>query len=71
MMPLVIAVISLIAAKKKSQATQQAAAQQAAIQPSVAPAGWYACPWNNTMLRWWDGQQWTGYTAQINIPVSA
>ncbi len=30
---------------------------------AVAPAGWHDDPWETGLLRWWDGQQWTAYTA--------
>jgi hypothetical protein len=25
-------------------------------------AGWFADPWGQARLRWFDGVQWTGYT---------
>lgn len=27
------------------------------------PPGWHADPYGERRLRWWDGQQWTGHTA--------
>lgn len=32
--------------------------------PPAAPAaaGWHADPWGEASWRWWDGNQWTGYT---------
>jgi hypothetical protein len=33
-----------------------------AAQPA-APAGWHADPWGQKRLRYWDGAQWTGHTA--------
>lgn len=26
--------------------------------------GWYDDPWDATRIRWWDGEQWTGYAAR-------
>lgn len=28
----------------------------------MAGAGWYADPWENAALRWWDGSDWTEHT---------
>lgn len=28
----------------------------------VGTAGWYADPWGQAPLRWWDGSTWTGHT---------
>ena len=35
------------------------------VQPAqpAAPAGWHADPWRQKRLRYWDGTQWTGHTA--------
>jgi RsiW-degrading membrane proteinase PrsW (M82 family) len=30
---------------------------------STAPAAWYADPWGQARLRWWDGRAWTGHLA--------
>jgi hypothetical protein len=27
---------------------------------SQTAAGWYADPWQQARLRWWDGSAWTG-----------
>lgn len=27
------------------------------------PGGWHPDPYGERRLRWWDGQQWTGHTA--------
>jgi membrane protease YdiL (CAAX protease family) len=29
---------------------------------TVPGPGWYSDPWQTAPRRWWDGQQWTGYT---------
>jgi hypothetical protein len=34
----------------------------APVQPA-APAGWHPDPWGQKRLRYWDGAQWTGHTA--------
>lgn len=55
------------AAQATAQATVPAAAQAPAIvatQRTVA-AGWYADSTDASIMRWWDGQQWTHHTAQI------
>jgi hypothetical protein len=33
------------------------------VQPA-APAGWHPDPWGQKRLRYWDGAQWTGHTAE-------
>ncbi len=30
--------------------------------PVATPPGWYADPWNPSLLRYYDGQTWTGHT---------
>jgi hypothetical protein len=31
---------------------------------ATAPAGWYTDPWDPALMRWFDGNEWTGYTHQ-------
>ena len=43
--------------------------EPAVIEPSaVEPdpiAGWYTDPWDDTLLRWWDGAQWTTHLHEV------
>ena len=34
------------------------------------PAGWYPDPEGGDHRRWWDGQEWTEYTAAFQRPTS-
>lgn len=34
------------------------------------PAGWFADPSDATSYRWWDGKQWTAFTAPVRRSVS-
>jgi len=34
------------------------------------PAGWYPDPDGGDQRRWWDGQEWTQYTAEFQRPTS-
>ena len=34
------------------------------------PAGWYPDPEGDNRRRWWDGQEWTRYTAEFQRPTS-
>lgn len=38
--------------------------------PALPPAGWHPDPWDTTSrsVRYWDGQQWTGYVAFASGP---
>ena len=41
--------------------------------PGAAPPAWHRDPWGLAAMRWWDGEQWTGYvsgpaTAQVAPP---
>jgi sporulation-control protein spo0M len=57
--------------QQQAAATQQPAAPVAApgaaptatAEPGSFPANWYADPWLNARLRYWDGNAWTGHTA--------
>jgi len=45
-------------------ATERRAAALAAYAGRPLPAsGWYDDPWDTGRIRWWDGEQWTGYAA--------
>lgn len=33
--------------------------------------GWYPDPWGHAALRWWDGQQWTSWTHELETHVMA
>lgn len=38
--------------------------EQTAPDRALPPAAWHPDPWNpSDQLRWWDGKEWTGYTA--------
>jgi hypothetical protein len=50
-----------VAPMQPTQTVQPAQPLQPA-QPA-APAGWHADPWRQKRLRYWDGTQWTGHTA--------
>lgn len=34
------------------------------------PAGWYPDPEGGNLRRWWDGREWTQYTAEFQRPTS-
>lgn len=47
-----------------SAARVRRAAAMAAYAGRPLPApGWYADPWDAARIRWWDGEQWSGYAA--------
>src|SRR5437588_11566449 len=48
-----------------AQSTQpgQPTAPAPPVQPAAVPAGWHPDPWGQRRLRYWDGAQWTGHTA--------
>jgi hypothetical protein len=53
---------TLRAAAADARARRAAAAAAYAGQPMPGP-GWYADPWDTMRIRWWDGEEWTGYAA--------
>jgi hypothetical protein len=52
----------LQAATEAAVVRKEAAAQAYAGTP-LPPPGWYADPWDADRLRWWDGEQWSGYAS--------
>lgn len=46
-----------------SAGSGSAAAPDASAAPGSFPAAWYADPWLEKRLRYWDGQRWTSHTA--------
>ena len=53
---------TLRGAAAEARSRREAAAAAYAGQPLAAP-GWYPDPWDATRIRWWDGEEWTGYAA--------
>jgi hypothetical protein len=51
-----------VQAAQPAQPAQPAPPVQPAA-PAAAPAGWHPDPWGQKRLRYWDGAQWTGHTA--------
>lgn len=47
---------------------RSASATAAYAGQELPPAGWYTDPWDDTHIRWWDGEQWTGYAAPRSDP---
>ena len=45
-----------------AQARRETASAAYAGRPLPGP-GWYDDPWDGLRIRWWDGEQWTGYAA--------
>jgi Protein of unknown function (DUF2510) len=46
------------------------ASSPAAPPHPAPPAGWYADPWAQSSLRWWDGATWTGYVSPATAPTA-
>ena len=48
--------------KKIRPARRSGLGQDVPVGESGGAAGWYADPWSQALLRWWDGTDWTGHT---------
>jgi hypothetical protein len=55
-------VAALHAAATAARERRDAAALAYGDRPLPAP-GWYDDPWDPLRIRWWDGEQWSGYAA--------
>ncbi len=55
-------VATLRAAATAARERRAAAALAYGDGPLPAP-GWYGDPWDALRIRWWDGEQWSGYAA--------
>ena len=60
-------VTTLRAAAVAARQRRDTAAAAYAGRPLPAP-GWYADPWDATRIRWWDGEEWTGYASPHPTP---
>lgn len=43
---------------------EQASESESQLPTTTAPAAWHPDPWRVARLRWWDGTEWTGHTAE-------
>jgi hypothetical protein len=52
------------AAEEQREVTQgsEAASSQQGEKAGPPGEGWYADPWKQAPMRWWDGLQWTSHT---------
>jgi hypothetical protein len=55
-----LATLQTAVADARSRRAVSAAAYAGCVLP---PPGWYDDPWNAARIRWWDGEQWSGYAA--------
>lgn len=55
-------IATLRSAAAAARTRKDAAAAAYAGRPLPAP-GWYPDPWDPARVRWWDGEEWTGYAA--------
>ena len=58
---------SLEVQRQQLEALDHANVREAA-KPETTPAGWYPDPGNPTVMRWFDGAQWTSHVQATNQP---
>ncbi len=54
----------IAAAAQPAASAPSAGSPSATAAPGSHPAAWYADPWLHARLRYWDGNAWTGHTAE-------
>jgi sporulation-control protein spo0M len=61
--PAAVAAASTVGAAAPAAAAPSGDVPEATASPGSHPANWYPDPWLHARLRYWDGNAWTGHTA--------